>query len=371
MDSSLPTDACRPSTSLDIARRCVDAARLAPSPDNNQPWAFRVREDAIDVLHVRRRAIRSDVRDLFSWLAVGAAIENLALAASAKGFAAEVHFRQRPFDQVEQDELVATATLVEGGDRDPLADHIERRTTNRRPYRRTEVSSDQRRRLTEAVRNEPECSVSWVTGRKPIAAMGKLVATADRLRFETRSFHEELFEVLRFDPKEVERARDGLDVRTLEMPGMLMPALRMLGNWSLMSTLNRIGGSRALAGLSAKQVTASGALAMLWTLDDSDAGYLRAGRAMQRLWLAATAEGLAIQPLGSVPLFLLRLREAPDTLSPPHRAALEQLQGAVTEQFPDAGPATPVMLFRLGEAPAPSARSVRYDLDAIVTGEAA
>lgn len=52
-------------------RGLIEAAGQAPSPDNNQPWAFRPHGDAVDVLHCRSRAIASDVDDLFSWIAVG------------------------------------------------------------------------------------------------------------------------------------------------------------------------------------------------------------------------------------------------------------------------------------------------------------
>ena len=77
------------SISTQLLRRLIEAAGKAPSPDNNQPWAFGRLDNAIQVFHRRERALPSDVRDMFSWIAIGAAIENLALAASANALATD------------------------------------------------------------------------------------------------------------------------------------------------------------------------------------------------------------------------------------------------------------------------------------------
>src|SRR5262245_34126354 len=60
----------------------VEAAVLAPSPDNNQPWAFQIRENSeILLYHDVSRALPSDVGYMFSLIALGAALENLCIAA--------------------------------------------------------------------------------------------------------------------------------------------------------------------------------------------------------------------------------------------------------------------------------------------------
>ena len=70
-------------TESQFLRFCT-AASCAPSPDNNQPWAFCRQAESIDVWHCRSRALPSDARDMFSWISLGAAIENIVLAASTE-----------------------------------------------------------------------------------------------------------------------------------------------------------------------------------------------------------------------------------------------------------------------------------------------
>ena len=352
------------STSAAISSRLFDelvhAAGTAPSPDNNQPWAFHRREDAVDVLHVRPRAIASDVRDLFSWIAMGAAIENLSLAASLHSLVTDVEYHERPFTASSDGEQIATVRLRDGGIPDPLARCIKRRITNRRLYKRRPIHPHDLNSLAVTLRDQ-NTQVDWLTGRNDLATLANLVVTADRIRFEHRPFHEEFHSVLRFGDDQARRTLDGLDLRTLEIPRIAWPILRWLRPWSRMSLANRFGMSRLFARYSFKQVIHSGAVGLLTTSDASDRGLLESGRDFQRLWLAATAQGLAFQPLGSLPIFLARLKyDGSDLFLPRHAAALKQVAGPFQHLFPSAEHQLPIMLFRIGHAKAPSARSYRY-----------
>ena len=345
----------------------VEAARLAPSPDNNQPWAFRLTKAGIDLFHVRDRAIRSDVEHMFAWLAIGAAIENIALAASKIGHTTEVDAVQTPAGEAAL-ECVTRLRLSPGAEPDPLADQMVLRTTNRKPYGKTPIEQVVRERLSAAA-DRPGIRVDWFVDRGAIGELSKLVQSADRIRFETPSFHEELFDVLRFSREDVERTRDGLDVRTLEMPRVAWPLIRWLRRWPRMRTMNRLGASAMFAKMAAQQVRATGALAIISTDEPGDSAYLEGGRAMQRLWLAASAEGLAVQPLGSVPLFVRAGRVDPDRFAAPHREAMRRVSERLSKLMPDAGRRTPVMLMRLGRCTTPpSARSMRYAADGLVLG---
>jgi len=351
-----------PSTAISsrLFDEMVRAAGTAPSPDNNQPWAFRLREEALDVLHVRPRAIASDVCDLFSWIAMGAAIENLVLAASLHSLTADVEYRDRPFVTCPDGELIATVRLRNGGTPDPLARFIKRRMTNRRLYKRQAIPSDTLKSIAATV-SAGASRVDWLTGRNDLARLARLVVTADRIRFEHRPFHEEFHTVLRFGESQARRTADGLDLRTLEIPRITWPILHWLRRWPRMSLANRFGMSRLFARYSFKQVTRSGAVGLLTTSDESDRGLLEAGRAFQRLWLAATAQGLAFQPLGSLPIFLSRLeKEGSRSFLPHHAASLKQVVGPFQHLFQSAEHQMPVMLFRIGYAKQPSARSYRY-----------
>ncbi len=340
-------------------------ASQAPSPDNNQPWLFRHarQEGALEVHHCRKRALPSDAGDLFSWIAVGAAIENLVLAASQQGLTSTVEYMPRPFDAVGEGEHVADIRLTLGAQADPLAEYIRKRVTNRKLYRRSRVSNENLAMVKSAI-GDPRCEVVWLTERNDLKQLSRLVRVADRIRFEHRPFHDEFHSVLRYGDAEARRTGDGLELKSLEVPSIAGPVFRALRSWTRMRLANRLGMSRMFSGYSAKQIVRSGGVGLLLARESSDECLLEAGRAFQRVWLAATQQNLAFQPVGGLPLFLRKLAiEGPNAFTPPHAARLKPLADELQTLFPAAHDKTPVMLFRIGHADPPSARSYRYATD--------
>lgn len=349
--------------SKQLFEELVEAAAQAPSPDNNQPWAFRMQENQIEVFHRRNLAMASDVRDLFSFIPIGAAIENIALKASAHNLSAEVIFHNRPFRKFQDAELVASLSFHNDGTTDGLHEYIQKRVTNRRLYKRSQLSSAQCHSLNDVITDENN-QVFFLTHKTELKALSKLVFTYDRIRFEHQPFHEEFHKVLRYSEEEARSRGDGLGLKSLEVPAIAGPVFRWLRPWKRMRLANRFGMSRMFANYSAKQVIRSGAVGLLVTTDASDRGYIEAGRSFQRLWLAATAQGLAFQPLGGLPLFLTKLDvQGPQAFLPEHASRLKKvIEPFYSQLFEGAREKTPVMLFRLGYAKPPSARSYRYPL---------
>lgn len=347
------------------ARRLIAAAGRAPSPDNNQPWALRVQPDALEVCHCRQRGVPSDVDDLFAGLALGAAIENIVLEASRELLTTDVQYVEHPFARSSDPEPVATLHFAPGGTPDPLAEAIAARTTNRRPYAATPLESRQSAALAEAI-EDPDCELLWLTDRPRLRHLASLVYEADRIRFEYQPFHDELHRVLRFGREEAQRAGDGLEFRSLEIPSLAKPLFRWLRPWPRMRLLNRIGLSRMFARNSITLVKQSAAVGLLTTRRDDAVGFLQAGRAFERTWLAATALDLSVQPLAALPLFLRRLSSlGPGAFLPGHARKLTAARDQFAQLFPELQARTPVMLFRVGQCGPPSARSYRFPTDQI------
>lgn len=310
----------RPSTRT-FSRSLIEAAGRAPSPDNNQPWAFRAENESIDVFHCRSRAVPSDVEDLFAGIALGAAIENIVLEASRHDHQAIVEYSSAPFGSDDDFEPVATIRWTSPGWPDPLADSIVARTSNRRPYQMTPVTLSERRELSNAIQDS-RCEVEWLTTKDELRHLARLVTTADRIRFEYQRFHDELHKMLRFGEREANATGDGLETSTLEIPRIAWPVLRWLRPWNRMRFFNRVGLSRLFAHTSSVQIQRSGAVGLL-TVDTPDSiGYLEAGRALQRIWLTATGLGLAFQPVGALPLFLRRLNVLGESAFEPRHARI-------------------------------------------------
>jgi hypothetical protein len=347
-------------TRLDL-ETLIQAATLAPSPDNNQPWLFESRPDGeLLLLHDRTRALPSDVDDMFSMIALGAALENLCLAAGQRAWRALVSYPKEFGPDVEGREVVATIRFAEGGTADSLASFLEQRCCNRKPYPRRPVPEESLLQIDASISAQENSHLHWLSDRPSIRKLAWIVAAADRIRFEHRPFHAELFHQLRFTPQAAESTRDGLDVRCLELPLGAATILRWLRHWPLMRQLNRFGLSRLMSLTSAMQVWRTGTIGLLTTTDTSRLGYLQAGRAMQRAWLTATKLGLAFHPLGSVPIFLAHLaRGTTGSLPVHHQHRVEGLARRFEKLVPQVREQGLVLLFRLGEATAGGVRSLR------------
>ncbi len=126
------------------------AANKAPSGENCQPWHFVVHPNKVIDLKVLPERDQS----YYSWgqrasyLAVGAALENLAIAASALGYKSEVSY-----SSINDNDRIATVSLVKSASvqADPLVKAIDSRVTNRNSYSKESLSSQERDALISVV----------------------------------------------------------------------------------------------------------------------------------------------------------------------------------------------------------------------------
>jgi nitroreductase len=366
MTQQLNPDAGRQSASPLELKTFLESAILAPSPDNNQPWRFEILPDGgLRLDHDLARALPSDVLFMFSMIALGAALENLCIAARQHAWEPEVKLLLSE-TLAGGRQPIAVIHFHPGGHPDPLYPFLAQRVTCRKPYSRRPPPDSELDTLARAA-GDVELRVHWVTERPGIRALAPLIASTDRLRFEYQSFHEELYRQLRFSAAEAERTRDGLDLRTLEVPPGTGMILRLLRSWKLTRTLNRLGLSRMLSLPSALAVWRSGAIGSITVADTAAASFLQGGRGFERLWLTAQQHGLALQPLGSLPIFLGHL----EWLGGRHlNASHRQQVAALAERFRRIIPASRgralLLLFRLGYAGAPQVRSLRRPVASVL-----
>ena len=357
--------ACEPAAELPAAE-LVRAATLAPSPDNNQPWRFELRGGRLAVFADAARGLPSDAEGMFCLLALGAAVENICIAARALGHAPIVNClaTRPPLDAAAASEPVAEISFERREfepERDPLADQISQRCTCRRPFDRRTIEAEKLDRLAAAACQLGDVRVDWLSGREQLSAMARLVAAGDRIRFEHQPFHAELYRQLRFSRSAAERTQDGLDLRSLELPAGGGLVLRLLRSWPVLSGLNRLGFSRLLTLSSAKLVRRCGAVGAISAPEVEGAGrlanYLTAGRALERLWLTAGGEGLSLHPLGSLPIFM-RPSSQRNAL-PRHRALCEQISQEFAALVQGSRGRATTILFRIGYSEPPRVRSLR------------
>lgn len=347
-----------PTTSLDPIDRIVDAARRAPSGGNVQPWRFEADTSEVRFYLVPERTSKMDVRFRASYLSIGAALFNARVAAAALHLVGQVRLFPEPKSSLH----VATLHVGEGMDPEIelLEPHVLSRAANRRITQPSELESSQLERMQRAVEKEG-AKLRIITDRERVVKLGSMLAEADRLRFLIPEIHAEMMGEVRWPGRD--SLEEGLDVRTLEMDPGSFGMMQLLGRADVMESLRDWRAGRILGLRTQAAVTNSAGLMVVTVPRAEPLWYVRAGVAMQRLWLVGDSMGLAMQPVS--PLYLFANTEE-ELIELGGERRLHELSEH-SDQFRDlwgiADTEALGMVFRVFHADAPSVHSIRLPLD--------
>lgn len=186
----------------------VAAAILAANPHNSQSWTFAVTPARVDVFaDPTRRTGTMDPLFREQQIGLGCALENLVLAAAARGYDATVTLIPTISDPTH----VATVELVTG-DRQSSALHdaIPDRHTNRGPYTSVAVSDEVLAALTTQQEGLDGVEVRWFTTDLDKAAFGDLLIEATEAIVADPQQSIDSFVWLRNNRDDIDRHMDGL-----------------------------------------------------------------------------------------------------------------------------------------------------------------
>jgi molybdopterin/thiamine biosynthesis adenylyltransferase/nitroreductase len=343
-------------------RFVLERAILAPSGGNCQPWRFVLEDHAIE-LRLDRSRSRSllDASRHASYLALGAAIENAVVAGASAG----LHVQVEPFPDAGDPAKAAVLRLEAGGDHalGRLLPAVEQRTTNRDLGAQTPPDASERAQLTEAAAAHG-AHLELLTERPLLDEAAALIGAADRIRFLSPALHADLVGELRWSDEEARESGDGIDVATLALGAADRAALRLVVRADTAAALRETDGGAALARMAGRAVDGAGAVGLLRADGSTPAAWLRAGRALERMWLVATELGLALQPMTALP-YLVELVDLPEgsAVEPRDRLELQALGARLGDLFAAHRECPPALLFRLASGvPPPRRRSARRPL---------
>jgi nitroreductase len=217
-------------------------------------------------------------------------------------------------------------------------------------------------KLTAQCDGFPGVGLDLMTDRKRLRQIARLVWQADRIRLENRQLHGHFMRMVRFSINEALRLRDGLPLGNLEAGKGGELFLRATRPWAAMNACNHLGASRLIARISYNGITQASAVGLVKCRDFTPESFIQGGRALQRIWLAATREGLDFQPMTAITLFWLRWQLGrQDAFAERQRRLLESMWPAYERLFigdADAGQGH-VMLFRIGYGRPVACRTLR------------
>jgi hypothetical protein len=334
----------------------LEAGILAPSADNRHMLRFRVDSGAILIRADAAFAQAPFHRRVLALISLGAVVENMALRAGALGFVARVAWpdggsvggslAELRFERVRPQPSALEAAIA------------LRHTNRRLLYRGPALAPDQRRQLADDAGAVDGVRLLWLDAPPVRRAALRLAAIAEAERFRSRPLHADLFSSIRFDLDWRTTAAEGLPPGALEIEPPMRPLFKALRHWNAMRVLARLGAHRVIAlraaYLPCRLAPHVCALVTRLRLED---GAVAAGRALERVWLRATALGLAFQPLAGAAL--LALDGYRDVEEDVRRRLATGWSGLCAD-------ALPLMLFRIGHARPPTLRTARPRLGDLV-----
>lgn len=349
-------------------RRLVESAVLAPSDGNNQPWRFLYchHDRALAVYHdpARTNGPKHELGRQMALIAIGAAIENINIAAAAAGQTMTIDVSPADKDPVLVAEL-RFAPRPDGPSEDPLIEQIGQRMTNRCPGTRAHLSPVHAQVLMQAAR-ENGAKLQVCTDRNVLDDLGQILGEAERIRMLSPTLHEEFMRTLRWSPAEAEQTRDGMGLDVYATNPAEAATLRLFRTPMVAKLLRDVSGGSSIAVGTAQLLSTSGAVALLTITGTSAASFVRGGRAMQQVWLTSTALGLAVHPVNTLVAMMARVERYHGAYLDKHEMrAIIDLRERFTRCFTVSMSDVEILLFRLSYADAPSQRSPRRNIDEV------
>ncbi|MBK7945929.1 MAG: Rv1355c family protein [Flavobacteriales bacterium] len=293
------TAAPREITSVE-AQAMVEAAIMAPSAGNLQPWRFLLSDGRLLAFHDGSLGDSAlDAGRLIPSIDMGTALENIRLRAASLGFGIEV----QPYPIAGVNSLVASIVATNTATTpDPLADCIPLRCTNRRKGDARSMDPGALAELRVAANAVMGCDAHLITDRDALMRMAEVIGEAERIRVLNPIGHYELFEKeMRWSDAELNANHDGLDMPSMELKLTEEVGFRVARDRKAMDLLADWDGARGFMKMTRDNFRSASGLVLVSAAGSNSADLLNAGRAVQRVWLRATAMGLAAHPC-SAPL---------------------------------------------------------------------
>ncbi len=252
-------------------------ATLAPNGHNTQPWRFVARAGGISVVpDLSRRTPVVDPDDHHLWISLGCAVENLLIAAAARGQAGAVAMRDGNAG-IDID-LIAAAPSEDG-----LFAAIPLRQSTRSTYESKAASADTLAAL-QALVGDKDVDLRLFTSSPDRERILDFVVQGNTAQMDDPAFVAELLQWIRFDPDTAIAKADGLFSACSGSP--------TLPDWLGRRLFPLVFRKQGENDKYAEHVRSASGVAVFTGAGETPADWLQVGRRFQRFALRATALGL-------------------------------------------------------------------------------
>jgi hypothetical protein len=333
-----------------------------------QPWRFEIVSDTDVDIHIDAGGT-DNVYEFDNgrptWISCGCLIETLRVAASAY---------QRALTWTFSSDGLSVHLRPDPSTREDVRfPYVTQRSVDRRPYRTTPLSSQERAQLEKAV--GPHHRVVWFESVRSRWRMARLSAMATNIRLrlpETYPVHRDMLDWTR------DHSPTGIPARATGLDAMTRRVMRWaLNDWARVRRMNKVPGS--LWPMQAQMDLLPGMACAAYFIiepttdgksDDNREKSINLGAAFQRFWLEASRLNLAMQPNFAPQCFAYHgagLATAESGVARRQGASIQQRFREIAGREPDAF----LAVGRIGRPTSPNpARSTRSPLRDLITHNA-
>ncbi len=260
---------------------------MAPSMYNTQPWAFSIGRNTVRIYPDHRRSLPiADPTDTGLYVALGCALENILIGVGCYGMNAEVEYL--PEDECPEPLLIHFSRKRYREPEPDLLRAIPERQTIRSRFRPETISSAKLSRLA-AASPRPGVRFELFTDSRDIRAITDMAREAIPRYFANAEFVQEMRSWLRFDRRQAEILRDGLDASVMGFPAWPKWPAR----WLWRHYLSPQKQAKRLC----RQAGNTSAFMLVLSETNDAPGWVNAGRSLQRVLLTATELGIRCAPI--------------------------------------------------------------------------
>lgn len=352
-------------TSVDIGagniERIIQAACLAPSGGNAQPWKFQYRSNKLYIFHDASYSYSLlDYNNLGSYIAFGAMLENIELTANTMGLSVKPDIFPLK-DDFRLIAVVSFANNVAKSSHSHLAAVIGTRITNRTLTVKKMLDGQDEHALISIASTIPGAALQLFNSEEHLQEFAEILSNTERLRFlHPRGHYDTFVKELRFTRKEVESTADGLDINTLNISQGDIAALQIARDPSAIQFLHQMHKGSGFKKLTAKNVSTASSIGVL-SMDGQEAQhFLQGGRALEKIWLEANHRRIAFQPVSQI-IFMAELLFAHNkaAFNAYELSELLDIHNRFSKLTDLEKGRFPVFVFRLCYADVPPVRSLR------------
>ena len=338
----------------------LEAAAVAPSAGNNQPWKFLYEDNILYLLHDQfATATWADKLYNITYISFGTLIENIILQAGKMNI--RTSYSLFPFK--ENTEIVAALTFYNDKNikQDYLSDYIYTRCTNRKKGDNSLVDKTILEKIKEHVVEIPGADFSYLQNATDIEALAKIVSITERIRFLNPNCHNDFFsKELKWPSNENEQILEGLDIRTLELKKSDETGIKVASDPVIIDLLIKWGKGKGFEKLSYDSIRTSSAIGLITMPIYSSENWITGGRAVERAWLAATHHNLAIQPISAPLFFNIQINNGgASDYNDKEKEELNYWYDKLKDLFPELNLRAGLFLFRIFQSSPPTIRSLR------------